>query len=713
MGNESTIHPVNWYPDIQLNHRAYASANGTASCATAYCHGTDLGGVAQSGPSCSTCHTWPYQGAHPAGWSSGSVHGVQAEQDFSACTVCHGDTYQGGTGASTSCYDCHNGPGLNHPGPQWVISDHATAATSNIASCQTCHGADYQGGGAGVACTSCHMGNESTIHPVNWYPDIQLNHRAYASANGTASCATAYCHGTDLGGVAQSGPSCSTCHTWPYQGVHPSGWSSGSVHGVQAEQDFSACKVCHGDTYQGGTGSSTSCYDCHNGPGLNHPGPQWVISDHVTAATNNIASCQVCHGTNYQGGGSHVACTSCHMEDPTAVHPLNWYPDIQLNHRAYASANGTASCATAYCHGTNLEGVAQSGPSCSTCHTWPYQGAHPAGWSSGSVHGVQAEQDFSACKVCHGNDYQGGNTASTSCYDCHNGPGLNHPGPQWVISDHATSATSNIVSCQTCHGTDYQGGGAGVACTSCHMGNESTIHPVNWYPDIQLNHRAYASANGTASCATAYCHGTDLGGVAQSGPSCSTCHTWPFTSGTCTNCHGTPPDGSTFPNIAGRHAVHTALNGVDCAVCHQNAGSGTALHQNGVVNVLFSSTFNAKSGAASYNANAVTCSTVSCHGGQTTPTWPTGTINVDTQCTSCHSSGTAQYNSYNSGRHGTHSSLPCYECHDTGRLQPVHFNDLNTTQMNEASQTIRLDANYSGGRCSIVCHNKTHNSFSW
>jgi predicted CxxxxCH...CXXCH cytochrome family protein len=252
------------------------------------------------------------------------------------------------------------------------------------------------------------------------------------------------------------------------------------------------------------------------------------------------------------------------------------------------------------------------------------------------------------------------------------------------------------------------------------MENQTKVHRINWYPDVQLNHRAYAASNGTASCANASCHGSNLTGVAQSGPSCSTCHSWPYNGSSCGSCHGIPPSGTAFPNITGSHSVHTTLaTATSCAACHEGAGSGTALHYNSIADVILTSAYNAESGAASFNATALTCSSVSCHGGKVTPTWRTGTIDVNTQCTSCHASGTAQFNSYNSGRHSKHSSYGCAECHDTTKLAFVHFNDLNTTAMTQAYQTLLDTLNYTGtgggsfGNCTLTCHSKSHNGLTW
>jgi predicted CxxxxCH...CXXCH cytochrome family protein len=179
--------------------------------------------------------------------------------------------------------------------------------------------------------------------------------------------------------------------------------------------------------------------------------------------------------------------------------------------------------------------------------------------------------------------------------------------------------------------------------------------------------------------------------------------------GSCTSCHAQPPTGSAAPNRAGAHAVHTALPeiGTDCAACH--AGS---LH-NGQIDIVMTPLFNAESGFAVGNTNQ-TCSNVSCHGGQTTPNWLTGTINVNTQCTSCHASGTAQYNSYNSGKHTKHivdKKVACVSCHSTTKLATNHFTSLETAAMEgPASATIggtgtSVSAyNTSTRNCTTSCH---------
>jgi predicted CxxxxCH...CXXCH cytochrome family protein len=175
----------------------------------------------------------------------------------------------------------------------------------------------------------------------------------------------------------------------------------------------------------------------------------------------------------------------------------------------------------------------------------------------------------------------------------------------------------------------------------------------------------------------------------------------------CTACHGQPPSGDTYPDTAGAHAVHIELASVagDCAVCHLEAA------HNGQVDLAFPASFDAKSGQATDNLDG-TCSTVICHGGQTTPDWWTGSIAVDTQCTSCHASGSSEYNSYSSGQHSRHvrQGFSCTVCHNTDVLVTGHFSNLESTGF-ELSPAATIGGgstrvgSYSNGTCSsIECH---------
>jgi hypothetical protein len=99
----------------------------------------------------------------------------------------------------------------------------------------------------------------------------------------------------------------------------------------------------------------------------------WLPASHATAATLDMASCQQCHGEDLLGGISKVGCTGCHLGGPTSAHPTTWTSTTILSlHGKYVVANTETSCRNIYCHGSALQGVPNSGPSCASpfpCHS--------------------------------------------------------------------------------------------------------------------------------------------------------------------------------------------------------------------------------------------------------------------------------------------------------------------------------------------------------
>jgi len=122
------------------------------------------------------------------------------------------------------------------------------------------------------------------------------------------------------------------------------------------------------------------------------------------------------------------------------------------------------------------------------------------------------------------------------------------------------------------------------------------------------------------------------------------------------------------------------------------------------------SAYKAQSGTLAYNAPNSSCSGVACHGGQTTPNWESGTIDVNTDCTVCHEVEVNQYNSPSSGKHKKHvtdKGFDCTACHNANDLlsDPVegsiellsdnHFVGLDTSQLEgDPAKTIRNYMNY-------------------
>jgi hypothetical protein len=162
----------------------------------------------------------------------------------------------------------------------------------------------------------------------------------------------------------------------------------------------------------------------------NHPA-DWLPAAHMAAAQAHLDTCTPCHGTDFNGGISKVACTQCHLGDQTHVHPLDWdlHGDLAYAlHGPYVDLHGAAACSNAFCHGTNLQGVAGSGPSCSSCHLGGPLSPHPLEWANEiNIHGGYVLANGTSgppnqgCRnvTCHGADLQGVFLSGPACNQCH------------------------------------------------------------------------------------------------------------------------------------------------------------------------------------------------------------------------------------------------------------------------------------------------------
>jgi predicted CxxxxCH...CXXCH cytochrome family protein len=260
--------------------------------------------------------------------------------------------------------------------------------------------------------------------------------------------------------------------------------------------------------------------------------------------------------------------------------------------------------------------------------------------------------------------------------------------------------------------------------------------------------------NVTTGCGR--CHAVSGASPVPDAPACRVCHTAgsplsPTGSfGDCSSCHGSPPppffpnsqpNGTTYPNIAGAHAKHLALdnntiaggsNVVDCDTCHSGLGFVTQAHYDRAnarpgLNVLRvepgdlsfpplfplppSFPYVAQSGTVTFDNNLVllSCAAIKCHGGfNPTPNWRTGTIATltDAGCVQCHKSASVsppQFNDYTNTNtaptlgmtHAAHAGrgATCTTCHDPAQLTQVrHFGGLadNTFPAGAAAATIRF-----------------------
>jgi predicted CxxxxCH...CXXCH cytochrome family protein len=447
------------------------------------------------------------------------------------------------------------------------------------------------------------------------------------------------------------------------------------------------------------------------------------------------------------GCSSGPATSGLSLVDAQGDHPANFLSA----HPAFAVAD-VEQCRL--CHGDALAGgIANTSCFTAECH----HGTVP-GWAAPAVHGAEAKKapgssGFGSCRICHGFDFTGGG-AKVSCVNdpaCH-GAGVQAPHPsRWLPGRervHTDTHPENAPVCALCHFDEPDAGnhppappppGSDPGCfnsTLCH-GPEVAPHAVRPFAD----HPSRAQSEFSTFCNG--CHNIDPPRLLSTAPACTECHVGgnPLQVTNCATCHGNPPDGqapvgNVFPNVEGAHPEHDALEEVAgaCGTCHDGGGAGAGLAHlyNDAVDVAFQDlVFQAKTGGSLlFNPADNTCSNVSCHGGQTTPNWRTGTIDVNTNagCLQCHRAREVsdQFNSFFSGEHEEHleEGIACRDCHDMNRAAPGaanHFRFLSTPQMEgpasdtfqslPAPDTIVYDPG--ANTCTGTCHGKEHNPRRW
>jgi len=739
-------------PRYVVVHGAEAAAD-LASCQV--CHGLDFQGTTNPVPSCFSCHSsGPPFTIHPVPYVNPADHGAAAKADALSCRKCHGDApnnFSGGIVADPTlfnrpagtCSNCHsaarahptNWQGSNEDTDLSYSSSHRSISERAVSeSCALCHQTTGPGAGPFPGAPSCYNatftnadGYTSGCHAGGFnvaphgIPYRAANQHGAASKNDLAYCQQ--CHGITgttrfSGGIAPT--SCAACH--PAAEAHPVRWQGGnditgdylSSHRTAHNFD-TACAICHNVTADapGPNAAAPSCFSagftnadgvagaCHAaGPGVSHGIPYAAADLHGAAAKADLGYCQQCHGMpgtiQFNGGIAATSCSTAACHPAAGAHPARWHGnnDITPGYLSTHRNAGSQNTACSICHDFSAGRTAPdpAAPSCFQanftnsdgtvmgCHAAGPGAPHALPFADKALHGPEAKKDLTYCQQCHAAPSDGGpgsnprfNAAigdlANGCEDCHS-PGTAHPYPYWMgaaANSHKTAGNIETA-CTLCHGANLQGGaegGVGLACGSCHQAGS------------------------------------------------------PLTALNCTSCHNTPPNGgapagNVRPNRAGAHGVHDALAKVagQCGTCHNGSGTETDVHYDtsapAAVSIL--PAYRAETGAFSYNAGSGSCSGVSCHGGQATPDWYNGSIDVNTNCSACHASGTTQYNSY-TGRHNTgdHPDLSCTYCHDTAKLAAGHFAGLDTSGFEQSAGLTIVDAlGYDPGTqegCSVAgCH---------
>ena len=571
---------------------------------------------------------------------------------------------------------------------------------------------------------------------------------------------------------------CATCHA--YSGTSP-------------KASAPLCNVCHqlADPTVAGTNAGT-CRSCHSGPaglpkgptGTAYPGIAGAHAKHMALAT--ALSCDTCHAGSGTGTTTHYTNADARVAPPSAPGSVS----IDLTFMAKTGGNPTftgasLTCSNVSCHGGQTapswqNGAINSSTQCSACHAVAasagtiVQYNDAFGRHSLGSHNAANAANAIACTTCHnmGNGSPGAlahfKYLRTQAVD---GVATGAPADQMSSGTIAFDPAIVTAGTYTITAAAPQGnGGCALTChTHVHVPTVNTWtasgapHPVPFLTgntDTQGNGHMNATAvTFAADCGK--CHSYSGVSPHAESPLCNTCHKLADPTvagtdiGTCLSCHagasGLPagPTGSAFPNIAGSHAKHMGLpTTLTCNTCHAGSGTGTTPHYTNAKTpvdpapVSIAATFNAQSGgAAGFNISSLSCSTTSCHGGQPTPNWRSGTITSTTQCSLCHAinggTTTSQFNDA-VGRHawGTHSSagtFDCTLCHDmnpatnasngttkhfaeldtlgvssTNKLPSgtVKFKLTNTTYPISGAATYTIDTvNKEGdGGCALTCH---------
>jgi hypothetical protein len=437
-------------------------------------------------------------------------------------------------------------------------------------------------------------------HPAGWVATGGGNHPAvYLAAPATCK----ECHGADLtGGISavscfSANRSGMTCHAQGPVG-HPVGWSAPSAHGVHAKAVASGtdgmkfCSACHGADYRGSGTNQKDCLRCHTT--APHPAKPWFggAMTHKTTDPTNAPACAVCH-TNR----------------------------LNLSPTGAATLPATAVIGTTGCFNNTL------------CHG---QLGHPADWSAPASHGSAAKaapgttQGLNYCTQCHGSNFVNG--TGTSCKTCHTS--APHPAAPWrgttaSGTTHTTTDQGNAPVCGRCHagGARLATPGALVPNATCF--NNTLCHgaaTAHAFPNPGSAHKS-----STTGCSSCHALGSSASpyppATTHAAPDCKSCHKLSAATAIsqmsgCSDCHGDAatgrPNGSSFPNISGRH-TSPGDHAVACSTCHAGGGTGSATHgnSNNIVKNSASVILNGTAAGMSIVRNAgtgrATCTGI-CHG---------------------------------------------------------------------------------------------------
>lgn len=331
--------------------------------------------------------------------TSAEFHGREVERlgwDLGICADCHGGDFGGGA-AGKACTTCHE------DGPDACDTCHEAVPTTGA------HTAHVGGDSAGLACAACHQ------VPARWDDEGHVRRAGRADPapvevimEGLAAvtvvpadragppqfeagtCRNVYCHGDVLGDAGAATPEPS----WTADPPGPA--PCGSCHGAPPPSHAVAdCATCHPGAGEGAHLDGVTdvgrapggCSGCHGT--ADSPAPPRDLAGNVFTSAIGVGAHQA-HLRGTSGIAAPVACGACHTVPAEVTSPghLDGVGPAEVV-AALGWDRGTATCASAWCHGDAAPRWTVAGDAaCGTCHGVPPAGApHTPAMTLADCHG--------------------------------------------------------------------------------------------------------------------------------------------------------------------------------------------------------------------------------------------------------------------------------------------------------------------------------------
>ena len=349
------------------------------------------------------------------------------------------------------------------------------------------------------------------------------------------------------------------------------------------------------------------------------------------SSTNNVFMCGTCHPANP---------TSTHLNGPPAGVTNGSVAEIVLR-LSFTTPQGAGRPETVTRGtGVNYDGRGYGYSTGTSCDTY----CHSDGRGGPPKNVMQWAVSTTSCGNCH--DQASNNPATTTWSAPHN-KHANTYGNGGVIGSNNTTTNNTFVTCAGCH--------ASTASSNTALATSQRAKHPNGFRNISASSTVGSAAfrwdAGNNQCKNGYCHSRAYSFTDYSTPWIK----WDLTQAvTCGSCHKSYPTGPDYANgykgKANSHPKHAVFWGFTCDWCHNNTAvyrnnstviSNYRNHVNKNYNVVANGTKTFIGKANTFTATATTnpptvkttCSSVNCHGGNTSKVFVWGGTN---KCGDCH-----------------------------------------------------------------------------